>query len=170
MTKQDSNAMRALGFASGLAFGALLQRGGLASQDVILKQLVFKDGRVIKTMGTAVAVGGLAFHALASQGYVHKKIKPMKVGGIAFGAALFGAGLATLGYCPGTSVAAAGAGKKDAMVGLLGQLVGAGLYVAFYKKVAPLLDVGGDFGNMTLGDLVSTRESVPDSLPWRLAL
>jgi hypothetical protein len=170
LKKQDSISMRILGFASGLAFGGLLQKGGLASQDVILRQLLLKEGRVIKTMATAAAFGGLAFHVLQSQGYVHGKIKPMKVGGVIGGAAIFGAGLATLGYCPGTSVAAAGAGQKDAMIGILGQLMGAGLYVAFHEQLAPALKAGGDFGKITLGDLLRKKESIPKSMPITLAL
>jgi hypothetical protein len=38
----------------------------------------------------------------------------MKTGGVALGAVLFGAGLALFGYCPGTSVTALGAGRRDA--------------------------------------------------------
>lgn len=152
--------MRFLGFATGLAFGSLLQRGKLARQDVILEQLVLRDGRVIKTMATAVVVGGLAIHALASKGLIKKEIKPMKVGGIVGGAALFGAGLAVLGYCPGTSVTALGAGRKDALAGVLGELVGAGIHVALYSKLAPLMDAGGNFGKATIPGLLKAREKL----------
>ena len=104
----DSNGKRLLGLLTGVAFGALLQRGRLARYDVILGQLLLRDGRVVKAMGSAVAVGAIGVHALIRRGLTKKEIKPMKVGGIVGGAALFGAGLALLGYCPGTAVAAAG--------------------------------------------------------------
>ena len=42
---------------------------------------------------------------------------------------LFGTGLALLGYCPGTTLTAIGEGRRDAMIGALGMLTGALLYV-----------------------------------------
>ena len=111
----DSNGKRLLGLLTGVAFGALLQRGRLARYDVILGQLLLRDGRVVKAMGSAVAVGAIGVHALVRRGLAKKEIKPMKVGGIVGGAALFGAGLALLGYCPGTAVAAVGEGRRDAL-------------------------------------------------------
>lgn len=64
----DSAGARLLGFATGIPFGALLQRGRLARREVILGQLRFTDGRVVKAMSSAVVVGALAFHALARSG------------------------------------------------------------------------------------------------------
>ena len=55
-----STGKRLLGLATGLAFGALLQRGRLSRHEVILGQLLLRDGRVVKTMATAVAVGASA--------------------------------------------------------------------------------------------------------------
>jgi hypothetical protein len=97
---------RLLGFATGLAFGALLQRGRLSRHDVILSQLLLRDGYIVKTMATAVAVGAVGLHQLERRGITAKDVKPMKVGGVTLGAVLFGTGLAVAGYCPGTSLAA----------------------------------------------------------------
>jgi uncharacterized membrane protein YedE/YeeE len=71
-------------------------------------------------MATAVAVGAIGFHVLERKGMTSKNLKPMKVGGVALGAVLFGAGLAVTGYCPGTSVAAVGEGRRDALATVLG--------------------------------------------------
>ena len=141
---------RLLGLATGLGFGALLQRGHVSRYEVILGQLLFRDGRVAKTMATGVAVGALGIHALARKGMASKDVKPMKVGGVALGAVLFGAGLAVAGYCPGTSVGAVGAGRRDALATVLGMLAGAGAFVALYPRLEPLIDAGGDFGKRTL--------------------
>jgi hypothetical protein len=146
----DSPGHRALGFVTGLAFGALLQRGRLDRYDVILGQLRFEDGRVVKAMSSAVAVGALGFHALARRGVAKTEVKPMKIGGVVGGSVLFGVGLALLGYCPGTSVAAAGEGRHDALAGIGGMFAGAAAFVALYPKIAKLLDAGGDFGKITL--------------------
>jgi uncharacterized protein len=151
---------RALGLVTGAAFGALLQRGQLAKSEIIVGQLLLRDARIVKTMATAVAVGGVAVHALAKRGLTKKDIKPMKTGGVALGAVLFGAGLALFGYCPGTSVAALGAGRRDALAGVLGMLAGAGAFVALYPKLAPALEAG-DLGKATLPSVLSTRWRFP---------
>lgn len=146
----DSAGKRLLGLVTGLAFGALLQRGRLARYETILGQLLGHDGRVVKAMGTAVVVGGVGFHALKRRGHAKPELKPMKVGGVVGGAALFGSGLALLGYCPGTAVAAVGEGHGDALAGALGMLVGAGAFVALYPTLVSLLDAGGDLGKVTV--------------------
>ena len=55
---------------------------------------------------------------------------PRTARGRAAGAVCFGVGMAAFGYCPGTSVAGCGEGRRDAMVGVLGMFAGAALYVA----------------------------------------
>jgi uncharacterized protein len=156
-----SRGKRLLGFATGLAFGALLQRGRVSRREVILGQLLFRDGRVVKTMATAVAVGAVGVHALERKGMTAKDVKPMKVGGVTLGAVLFGAGLAVAGYCPGTSVAAFGEGRRDALATVLGMLAGAGAFVALYPRLAPIIDAGGDLGKRTLPSLTGTQVA-----PW----
>lgn len=161
----ESTGKRLLGLATGLAFGALLQRGRVSRYEVILGQLLFRDGRVAKTMATAVAVGAVGVHALARKGMTTKEVKPMKVGGVTIGAALFGAGLALAGYCPGTSVAALGEGRRDALATVLGMLAGAGAFVAVYPRLAPVIDAGGDLGKRTLPSVTTTAAA-----PWVGAL
>ena len=112
----------ALGFISGVAFGFLLQKGRVAKFHVIVGQFLLKDWTVLKVMLTAVAVG----------------------------AVLFGAGMAIFGYCPGTSVAACGEGRRDAMVGVLGMLAGALAYVAAFPALQGLIKGFGDWGEVTL--------------------
>lgn len=146
----DSKGKRVLGLVTGLTFGALLQRGRVSRYDVILEQLLLRDGRVAKTMATAVAVGALGVYALERNGVMSRSVKPMKVGGVTLGAVLFGAGLAVAGYCPGTSVTAFGEGRRDALATILGMFAGAGAFVALYPRLAPIIDAGGDFGKRML--------------------
>lgn len=157
----ESTGKRVLGLVTGLAFGALLQRGRVSRYEVIIEQLLLRDGRVVKTMASAVAVGALGIHALARKGVVAKEIKPMKVGGVTIGAVLFGAGLALTGYCPGTSLAAVGEGRRDAIATVLGMLVGAGAFVAVYPRLVPVIDAGGDLGKLTLPSATTTN-----ARPW----
>lgn len=157
----ESTSKRVLGLMTGLAFGALLQRGRVSRYEVIIEQLLLRDGRVLKTMASAVAVGALGIHALARKGVTAKEIKPMKVGGVTVGAVLFGAGLALAGYCPGTSLAAVGEGRRDALATVLGMLFGASAFVAVYPRLVPVIDAGGDLGKLTLPSATTTNAA-----PW----
>lgn len=160
-----STGKRLLGFVTGVAFGALLQRGGVSRYDVIVDQLLLRDGRVTKTMASAIVVGAFGIHALARRGAATKEIKPMKVGGVMIGAVLFGTGLALSGYCPGTSLAAVGEGRRDAIATVLGMLAGAGAFVATYPRLASVIDAGGDLGKVTLPSATATATK-----PWLGAL
>lgn len=147
-----------LGLVVGVIFGFLLQKGRVAKYEVLVGQLRLRDWTVVKIMGTAVVVGSVGVAALAQAGLTTLAIKPMLVGGVVAGAVLFGAGLALLGYCPGTSVAAAGEGRRDAMVGILGMLFGALAFVAAYPALEPLMGLG-DAGKKTFPQLTQTS-------PW----
>ena len=76
----------ALGLGTGVAFGTLLQKGQVGKYDVILDQLLLRDGRVLDVMGTAVAVGSLGVHALAQTGHAELQVKPLRLGAIVPGA------------------------------------------------------------------------------------
>ena len=153
-----------LGLGTGAVFGALLQKGKVSKYDVILDQLLLEDGRVAKTMGTAVVVGAAGVHALHRAGYAKLDIKPLQLGGVIGGGVLFGAGVAVLGYCPGTTLAAAGEGRRDAMAGALGMLAGAALFVRAYPTIRPVLEAG-DHGKQTLNRATNTSP-----WPWVAAM
>lgn len=149
----------ALGFITGLLFGVLLQKGRVAKFQVILGQLLLKDWTVLKIMLTAILVGAIGVYALTAANLADLHVKPLLLGGIVFGGLLFGIGLAVFGYCPGTGVAACGEGRRDALVGVGGMLFGAGLYVAAYPILVPVIRNFGDWGTVTLPEVTSTS-------PW----
>ena len=155
----DSPEKLALGLFTGIVFGFLLQKGRVAKYEVIVGQFLFTDWTVVKTMGTAVVVGAVGVYSLVEADMASLHIRPALFGGVLAGAACFGIGMATLGYCPGTSVAACGERRRDAMVGVLGMLVGASLFVALYPKLQPIINGLGDAGRITLPELTSTS-------PW----
>lgn len=152
----DSPIKLALGLLTGIVFGFLVQKGRAAKYEVIVNQFRLRDWTVVKIMGTAVIVGSVGVAALASAGMTTLSIKPMLVGGVVVGAVLFGSGLAILGYCPGTSVAAAGEGRRDAMVGVAGMFAGALAFVAAYPMLKPLINGLGDAGKVTLPQITHT--------------
>ncbi len=155
----DSPSKLALGLFTGIVFGFLLQKGRVAKFKVIVGQFLFKDWTVVKMMGTAVVVGAVGVYALVAADMASLHIRPALFGGVLLGAVCFGVGMAILGYCPGTSVAGCGEGRRDAMVGVLGMFAGAALYVALYEQLAPAVKSLGDWGQITLPEVTRTS-------PW----
>lgn len=149
MTGMNKPTRNALGLAIGLAFGALLQRGRLADSRTIVGQLTGDDSRVAKTMGTAVAVGALGHRWLHQRGLTTDEPKPMNPVGLVGGAALFGAGMALSGYCPGTAAAAAGSGRREGVWAMAGMLGAAAVFVATYPRLKKVLEAGS-LGRVTL--------------------
>jgi uncharacterized membrane protein YedE/YeeE len=149
MAEMDKFTQNALGLATGIIFGALLQRGGLADSRTIVGQLTGHDSRVAKTMGTAVAVGALGHWLLRRRGLAIAEPKPMNPVGLVGGAALFGAGMALSGYCPGTAAAAAGSGRREGAWAMAGMLAAATAFVATYPRLKKVLEAGS-LGRITL--------------------
>ena len=146
----ESPTRLALGLLTGIAFGVLLQKGRVAKHGVIVGQLVLRDFTVLKIMLTAIAVGAVGFWVLVALGAAHVDVKPAQLGGVLLGALLFGSGLAVLGYCPGTTVAAVGEGRRDAIAGLLGMFVRAFAFVWEFPALGRLQKAIGDWGKLTL--------------------
>jgi len=155
----DSPERLALGLATGVVFGVLLQKGRVAKFQVIVGQFLLKDWTVAKIMGTAVIVGAVGVFALVAAGHASLHVRPLLLGGVLIGGILFGVGLTALGYCPGTSVAACGEGSKDAVAGVLGMLAGAFAFVAAWPTLQPVIKGLGDKGKVTLPGLTETS-------PW----
>ncbi|MEZ5980214.1 MAG: YeeE/YedE thiosulfate transporter family protein [Planctomycetota bacterium] len=147
-----------LGALTGLVFGFLLVKGGVSRYETIVGQFLLRDFTVVKIMATAVVVGGLGVYGLQALGLVeHLHVKAAALPANAVGGAIFGIGMATLGYCPGTGVAALGEGARDARYGLLGMLLGALVYAEVHVPLGRMLaDVFGttdDLGKATLPSL-----------------
>jgi hypothetical protein len=139
-----------LGLVTGIAFGVLLQKGRVAKHGVIVSQLILRDFTVLKIMLTAIAVGAAGFWALVALGAAPVDVKPAQLGGVLVGALLFGSGLAVLGYCPGTTIAAVGEGRRDAVAGLVGMFVGAFAFVWEFPVLGRVQKAIADWGKLTL--------------------
>lgn len=142
MAEMNKFTQNALGLATGILFGALLQRGRLADSRTIVGQLTGDDSRVAKTMGTAVVVGALGHMLLRRHGLTTADPKPMHPVGLVGGAVLFGAGMALSGYCPGTAAAAAGSGRREGVWAMAGMLAAAAVFVTAYPRLKKMLETG----------------------------
>ncbi|MDY0149466.1 MAG: YeeE/YedE thiosulfate transporter family protein [Kiritimatiellia bacterium] len=150
-----------LGLAFGFCFGFLLQKGGVCHYEIIMRQLLLKDFTVLKVILTAIVTGMIGVYAMRGMGWVRLHKKSGSLGTSIPGPLIFGIGFGTLGYCPGTSVGAVAHGALDALIGgVLGILIGAGLYAAVYPKLKKRILEFGSFGNKTLIDVLPFRN------PW----
>jgi hypothetical protein len=149
------------GLITGIVFGFLLQKGGVTNYDVILGQLLLTDFTVVKIMLSAVITGMVGVYLLKSLGLAQLHPKPDSLGGSVIGGLIFGVGFGTLGYCPGTLSGALGQGHLDALFGgVVGILIGAGLFAALYPKLeTSVLHLGG-FGKRTIPQALKVNEWV----------
>jgi hypothetical protein len=90
-------------------------------------------------------------------GLVRLQIKPGSMGSTVLGGIIFGVGFAILGYCPGTAAAAFGAGAVDALVGMIGIVIGAGIFARLYPALDRLILNRGAFPVDTLPELIGLK-------------
>jgi uncharacterized protein len=151
-----------LGFALvfGLAFGFLLQKGGVGKFHILIGQLLLQDFTVAKVMLTAILVGMPGIFLLHRKAKVNLHIKPTRLAANVLGGLVFGAGFALLGYCPGTAAVALGQGNWDAVLGMLGLLLGSYLYAEFSAGIKGSVEKWGDKGKLLLPDLLHMPRTV----------
>lgn len=155
--KPDSLKQLLLGFSFGIAFGFLLQKGGVAKFEVLLGALLLTDFTVMKIMLTAILVGMLGIFGMHGLGLVKLHVKPTRYAANIIGGLIFGVGFALLGYCPGTGAAALGQGNLDAVAGILGLLVGSYLYAESSRTLSSTVLTWGNRGGIMLPDLIGVR-------------
>ncbi len=148
-----------LGLVTGIAFGFLLQKGRVTKYRTIVGQLLLTDWTAFKIMATAMLVGAIGVYGLRAADITHLDIWPLQPAAMLLGAVFFGVGIAILGYCPGTGMAAAGEGSRDAMIGVLGMIAGAGIFIAAYPILEPAGLWLGDWGKVTIAGLLGVS-------PW----
>ena len=154
------NSALVLAVVFGAAFGWLLHRGRVADYNTIVRQFLFQDFTVLKIMFTAIIVGGIGVFLMQNAGIVKFHIKQADVLAISLGAALFGVGMVLYGYCPGTALAAIGAGSIHALIGAGGMLLGGIFYALSFDWVkANILPVGA-MGKVQLPALLGVSPSI----------
>lgn len=140
----------------GLAFGFLLQKGGVAKFDILIGVLLLENFVVVQVMLSAIIVGMVGTYVLDRMGIVELQIKETVYGSNILGGLIFGVGFALLAYCPGTNAAAVGQGNLDAIVGILGMIFGSYLFALASKFTDGTVSQWGKRGKITLADLVGT--------------
>jgi uncharacterized membrane protein YedE/YeeE len=142
------------GLVTGLLFGFLLQKGRVLRYDKQLGALRLMDMTIVKFMMSSIIVGMVGIYLLRDLGLADLSIKATVLGPNIIGGLIFGLGWGLLGYCPGTSMGAVGEGRWDALWGILGMIVGAGLFAEAYPILRDTVYTWGDFGKLTVPQLL----------------
>lgn len=137
-------------FGVGLVFGLLICYGKMNRYDTIAAQSVFAKMNVMKTIVMAMGVGSILIMVEVSLGLADFHAKPFMAVGTLLGGLIFGVGMALAGYCPGTMPISVGQGSVDALVGILGGLLGGAVFTVFYEPLSGLMTVSSEDTLFTL--------------------
>lgn len=153
----DRKKQLLFGFLIGTAFGFLLDRGGATDFNVIVNQLLLRDFTVLKIIFSAIITGMIGVHLIVKYLPAEKQPKPCFWKPIIVGGLIFGVGFALLGYCPGTAAGALGTGSIHALFGVIGILIGAGLFASVYPRFRDVIE-NSDMGKLTLDDILEVNK------------
>lgn len=160
-----------LGLLTGIFFGFFLQKGQALKYDKQLGMLRFKDFTVFKVMVSAILVGMAGIYFFVDMGLGELSLKPTVLGANIIGGLIFGLGWGMLGYCPGTAVGAISEGRLDAFWGgVLGMLVGAGIFAEAYTFLKDNLLRWGDLGKVSIPKVFGINHWVIIAILWVLMI
>jgi len=152
------------GLLCGILFGYVLENAGFGSPVKLSAQFKLSDWAVFKVMFTAIVVAAVGLWLLRLVGLMKPDsiaVPQAALMASAVGGALVGAGFAVGGYCPGTSVVGLFSGRLDALVFIVGVVLGTAGFAVFYGAAlkslkAAWLIAEGD----TFTDVYGTPEPV----------
>ncbi len=130
---------------AGFLFGYFLEVSGLGSPRKLNAQFTLRDWSVFKVMFVAIVVAAVGLWLFEAAGWLRfdaLKVQTTFFWAMAVGGALLGAGLAIGGYCPGTSVVGLFSGRLDALLFLLGMLIGTLLFAANFDLLQGFYQAG----------------------------
>ena len=160
------SAEQLLGLVTGIIFGFLLQKSQAIRFEKQIGAMLFQDMTIFKVMLTAALVGMIGIYILSDAGLIKLGHKPMNVGAVLLGGALFGVGWATMGYCPSTSVAALGEGRWHVLFAIIGMIIGAAVYAQLYPFFQSTVEAWKDFGKIGLPDALRVSHWVIIPILW----
>ena len=146
-----------LGLFSGIAFGFVIQRVGATDPDRMTRAHLMLDADIPRFMLAAVALSAIGLFGLQAAGVGRTMVLPTSLVATGLAAAIFGVGWGLCGYCPGTTWAAVGEGRLDAVFALLGGLAGAAVFAHLHERLIPLLYDPTNLGQLTVTDAVGSH-------------
>lgn len=155
-----------IGLITGVLFGFLLQKGRVLRFEKQVGAMLLKDTTILKFMLSAILVGMVGIALLSDAGGVTLIHKPMNLGDVLLGGALFGTGWAVMGFCPGASIGALGEGRRHALFAVAGMVAGAALYAEPYPFIKSTGLAWKDFGKIGLPEVLRVSRWVVIPFFW----
>jgi len=145
----------------GIGFGYILEQAGFSSARKLAGVFYGYDFVVLRVFFTAgiTAMTGLMF--LGYLGWVDLSllyVNPTYLYSAIVGGVIMGFGFILGGYCPGTSFVGAVIGKVDAMVFIVGSLIGIFIFGHFYSTFEPVY-TGNFLGHIHIYDSLGISKS-----------
>ncbi|MBT8317134.1 MAG: YeeE/YedE family protein [Lutibacter sp.] len=138
----------------GIVFGFVLESSGFSSSRKLAGVFYGYDFAVLKVFFTAALVSLIGMYYMDYLGYVdinQMYVHPTYLWGAIIGGVIMGLGFVTGGFCPGTSLCAVAIGKIDAIVYVVGIMIGVFIFSELFVLFQPLYE-GSFLGNITLED------------------
>ena len=149
------------GLVCGVLFGWVLESSGFGSPCKLTAQFSLRDWSVLKVMFTAIVVTATGLYLLRLAGVLAADavfVPTALLVASAIGGVLVGAGFAVGGYCPGTSVVGLFSGRIDALVFLVGLLLGTFVFAGLYGPAIQALMAAGE---VQTGDTFTDAWGIP---------
>lgn len=145
----------------GFLFGWMLHKAGLTHYERIVGVYRLRDLAMVQFMLAGLVTAAVLLQASVDLGLARPlPVPPTFLLANLVGGLLFGAGMATSGYCTGTVAAQIGEGRLDALLGgLPGLLAGALLFGLLEPHVMPVLARTAVLGRTSLPVLLGVN-------PW----
>ncbi len=144
----ESHGSVAVVFLIGIIFGVIIQYSRVDKFEKIAGFAMLRDTVVPKMLFLAIGLASIGLYFMVQAGYASYHPKPIILGGLIIGGAIFGISMAILGKCPGTGPVSIAEGRIDVLVGAIGGIFGGlvfTVYFDFFKKI-----MGESLGKTTL--------------------
>lgn len=150
------------GLVCGALFGFVLENAGFGSPCKLTAQFRLTDWSVFKVMFTAIVVAAAGLYGLKLIGWVNPDavfVPTALVAASALGGVLVGSGFAVGGYCPGTSVVGLFSGRLDALLFIVGLLLGTFAFAGLY---GPAIEAVMAMAEIETGDTFTDAWGIPE--------
>ena len=127
----------------GILFGLFLEQAGFGSSRRLTGVFYLRDMTVLKVILTAVVVTLVGYHYLVALGWLSPdQVYPLDTYWLSqiIGGLIFGVGFVMGGWCPGTAFVGLANAKLDALVFLIGVVIGSILFNEVFGLIRPLYE------------------------------